>query len=99
MNTDLIQSKKEKKMYKSLSLVLLLSILPTNVIAISFMDSDIKCRCSFQIDLNQPGNQVWVDNIIEDDSITDYCDSQGEEDCIAYCKNQVKFVHSKFFHR
>lgn len=78
-------------MYSSSKLSFMI-LLIANVSCIPFVDNDVKCRCGFEVDLNTNNRQLWVDNIIEDDGIIDYCDNKGENDCADYCRNQVNLL-------
>ena len=64
-------------------------VILAKVSAISLVDSEIKCRCGFEVDLKSNRRRLWVDNIIEDNGIIDYCDTKGEDKCAEFCRNQV----------
>ena len=77
---------------KRLLLVLLLAVVgqaATARTAISILDSEIRCKCGFEVRL--PNGKQTLIEIIEDSGIVDFCDSKGQDECVDYCRNQVRF--------
>lgn len=78
---------------KRLSFVLLVAMSVSHFAAaraaISILDNEIRCRCGFDVRL-QNGKQMLID-IIEDTGVVDFCDSKGQEECVDFCRYQVRF--------